>query len=107
MGGYRLRPNPSRGATVTTLRISSLPLTHIGRASSPERCLLTPSLVAADLEPKLTRHGYDVYNLAEQFNAKPAEIRRFLRSELDAARTRELTDEMRDAGLPIWPHSGF
>ena len=28
-----------------------------------------------DLEPKLTRHGYDVHNLAEQFNAKPAEIR--------------------------------
>jgi hypothetical protein len=54
-----------------------------------------------DLEPKLTRHGYDVHNLAEQFNAKPAEIRRFLRGELDAARTRELTDEMLAAGLPI------
>ena len=54
-----------------------------------------------DLEPKFTRHGYDVHNLAEQFNAKPAEIRRFLRGELDAARTRELTDEMLAAGLPI------
>jgi hypothetical protein len=54
-----------------------------------------------DLEPKLTRHGYDVNNLAEQFNAKPAEIRRSLRGELDAARTRELTDEMLAAGLPI------
>jgi hypothetical protein len=32
-------------------------------------------------------------NLAEQFNAKPAEIRRFLRSEL--------TNEMLAAGLPI------
>jgi hypothetical protein len=53
-----------------------------------------------DLEPKLTRHGYDVHNLAEQFNAKPAEIRRFLGGELDAARTRELTDEMLAAGLP-------
>jgi hypothetical protein len=42
-----------------------------------------------------------VHNLAEQFNAKPAEIRRFLRGELDAARTRELTDEMLAAGLPI------
>ena len=52
-------------------------------------------------EPKLTRHGYDMHNLAEQFNAKPAEIRRFLRGELDAARTRELTDEMLAAGLPI------
>jgi len=54
-----------------------------------------------DLEPKLTRHGYDARNLAEQFNAKPAEIKRVLRGELDPARTRELTDEMLAAGLPI------
>ena len=54
-----------------------------------------------DLEPRLTRNGYDLRSLAEQFNAKPAEIRRFLRGELDAARTRELTDEMLAAGLPI------
>jgi hypothetical protein len=46
-----------------------------------------------DLEPKLTRHGYDVHNLAEQFNAKPAEIRRFLRGEL--------TNEILAARLPI------
>lgn len=54
-----------------------------------------------DLEPRLTRHGYNVRSLAEQFNAKPAEIKRFLRGELDATRTRELTDEMLAAGLPL------
>ena len=54
-----------------------------------------------DLEPQLTRHGYNVRALAEQFNAKPAEIKRFLRGELDTTRTRELTDEMLAAGLPL------
>lgn len=54
-----------------------------------------------DLEPRLTRHGYSVRTLSEQFNAKPAEIRRLMRGELDAARTRELAEEMRAAGLPL------
>ncbi len=52
-------------------------------------------------EPKLTRHGYNVRTLSEKFNAKPAEIKRLLRGELEAARTRELTDEMLAAGLPL------
>lgn len=39
--------------------------------------------------------------LSEQFNAKPAEIKGLLRGKLDAARTRELADEMRAAGLPL------
>jgi hypothetical protein len=39
-----------------------------------------------DLEPKLTRRGCDMHSLAEQFNAKPAEIRRFLRGELTNGR---------------------
>jgi type II secretory pathway predicted ATPase ExeA len=54
-----------------------------------------------ELEPKLTRHGYDVRGLAEQFNAKPAEIKLFFRGQLDAARTKELTEQMLIAGLPI------
>jgi hypothetical protein len=54
-----------------------------------------------ELEPKLTRHGYSVRSLSEQFNAKPAEIKRLFRGKLDAARTRELTDEMLAAGLPL------
>jgi len=54
-----------------------------------------------DLEPRLTRHGYNVRSLADQFNAKPVEIKRLLRGELDATRTQELTDEMLAAGLPL------
>ena len=54
-----------------------------------------------ELEPTLTRHGYSVRTLSEQFNAKPAEIKRLMRGDLDAARTRELADEMRAAGLPL------
>jgi type II secretory pathway predicted ATPase ExeA len=54
-----------------------------------------------ELEPRLTRHGYDVRCLAEQFNAKPAEIKLLFRGQLDAARTKELTDQMLSAGLPI------
>jgi type II secretory pathway predicted ATPase ExeA len=54
-----------------------------------------------DLEPQLTRHGYDVRSLCEQFDARPAEIRQLLRGDLDPARTNELTDQMRAAGLPV------
>ncbi|AFY96993.1 ExeA family protein [Chamaesiphon minutus] len=54
-----------------------------------------------DLEPKLTRHGYDLRGLADQFHAKPAEIKLFFRGQLDPARTKELTDQMLMAGLPI------
>ena len=39
--------------------------------------------------------------LIEQFDAKPAEIRQLLRGDLDPARSRELMDQMRAAGLPI------
>jgi hypothetical protein len=53
-----------------------------------------------DLEPQLTRNGYDVRSLVEQFDAKPSEIRQLLRGDLDPARSRELMDEMRAAGLP-------
>jgi hypothetical protein len=33
----------------------------------------------------LTRSGYDVRSLAEQFDAKPAEVRRLVRGDLDPA----------------------
>jgi hypothetical protein len=54
-----------------------------------------------DLEPQLTRHGYDLRSLCEQFDARPAEIRQLLRGDLDPARTNELTDQMRAAGPPV------
>ena len=55
-----------------------------------------------DLEPTLTRHGYSVSSLAEQFDAKPAEIKLLFRGHLDPARARELQEQMLAAGLPIW-----
>jgi hypothetical protein len=48
-----------------------------------------------DLEPQLTRNGYDIRSLVEQFDAKPSEIRQLLRGDLDPGRSRELVDEMR------------
>lgn len=58
------------------------------------------SLRIDDLEPPLTRNGYDVRSLVEQFDTRPAEIRRLLRGDLDPARSAELIGEMRAAGLP-------
>ena len=54
-----------------------------------------------DLEPQLTRHGYDLRSLCEQFDARPTQIRQLLRGDLDPARTNELSDQMRAAGLPV------
>nr|WP_322718302.1 AAA family ATPase [Nostoc sp. ChiQUE02]MDZ8231276.1 AAA family ATPase [Nostoc sp. ChiQUE02] len=54
-----------------------------------------------DLEPTLTRHGYNVRDLAEQFNAKPAEIKLLFRGQLDPTRARELQEQMLAAGLPL------
>lgn len=54
-----------------------------------------------DLEPTLTRHGYDVRGLAEQFNAKPAEIKLLFRGQLDPVRAHELQEQMLAAGLPL------
>ena len=54
-----------------------------------------------DLEPRLIRNGYDAVTLAREFGAKPAEIRTFLAGTLGAERTRELTDQMRAAGVPL------
>jgi hypothetical protein len=54
-----------------------------------------------DLEPQLTRHGYDVRTLCDQFDAKPVEIREFLRGNLNPQRSTELIEEMRAAGLPL------
>lgn len=52
-------------------------------------------------EPRLTRHGYSVRSLSDQFSVKPAEIRQFLRGELSGVRAQELTQQMQAAGLPL------
>jgi type II secretory pathway predicted ATPase ExeA len=54
-----------------------------------------------DLEPTLIRHGYNERVLVEQFRIKLSDVRQFMRGNLDSARMLELTEEMREAGLPI------
>lgn len=54
-----------------------------------------------DLEPQLTRHGYDIRALCTQFDAKPPEIRQLMRGTLNPQRANELVEEMRAAGLPL------
>ena len=46
-------------------------------------------------------HGYDTKLLAEQFNTRPLEIKKLIAGELDPNRAKELTDDMRLAGIPI------
>jgi len=54
-----------------------------------------------DLEPTLTRHGYRVKDLVEQFDARPAELKALFNNQLDPTRTAALRDRMLAAGLPI------
>ena len=54
-----------------------------------------------DLDARLARYGYTSKALAEQFDARPTEIRHFLRGKLDPERADELGTAMRRAGLPI------
>ena len=54
-----------------------------------------------DLDARLTRIGYPPKTLADQFDARLPEIRRFLSGKLDTERTEELSTMMRKAGLPI------
>lgn len=54
-----------------------------------------------DLDARLARIGYTPKALSDQFQLTQSEIRRFLRGRLDTDRTEELSDLMRQAGLPI------
>jgi hypothetical protein len=50
-------------------------------------------------EPHLTRLGYPVRSLCEALNARPAEIRAFLRGQLASGRTQELHQELLKLGV--------
>jgi hypothetical protein len=54
-----------------------------------------------DLEPRLTRQGYNAKVLAEVLNAKPREIRALLRGQLTPGRAQELQHEMLAVGIPL------
>ena len=62
------------------------------------------SILAKDiegLEPRLTRHGYNVKTLAEAINAQPKIVRSFLRGKLSPVQTQEIQVEMLAAGIPL------
>lgn len=54
-----------------------------------------------DLEPTLTRNGYNPSALVILLKAKPAEVRDFLAGTLDGDLTREFTEQLRVAGVPV------
>jgi hypothetical protein len=54
-----------------------------------------------DWEPTLTRHGYRVKDLVEQFNVKSAEIKALFANQLYSTHTAELRAEFQVADLPI------
>jgi len=71
---------------------------------SPVSAELVEALLARhleDLESTLTRQGYGVKELVQNFDAKPAEIKALFANQLDPIRAGELRDRMRLAGLPI------
>jgi type II secretory pathway predicted ATPase ExeA len=54
--------------------------------------VVTATLAETVLSPRITRYGYDVKSIAEEFHIKPADVRLFLQGQLDPARSRELTE---------------
>lgn len=54
-----------------------------------------------ELEPTLTRNGYDAAAITAQFNAKPSDVRAYLAGTLDPENARELTDKLRQVGVPV------
>ena len=69
---------------------------------------VTPSIVQAtlaldlhDLEPTLTRYGYNVKALSELLNIRQAEVRPFLHGQLPPGRTEELHNQLLAVGIPL------
>ena len=59
-----------------------------------------------DLEPTLTRSGYNVKALSELLGVRQPEVRAFLRGQLPPGRTAELHHQLLAAGLPLGEASG-
>jgi len=54
-----------------------------------------------DLEPKLTRFGYDTKTLSKTLNLRPTVIRSFFHGHLPPGQTQEIQNELLAMGLPI------
>jgi type II secretory pathway predicted ATPase ExeA len=57
-----------------------------------------------DLEPTLTRYGYNVKVLAEFLNMRQAEVRAFLHGQLPPGRTEDIHHQLLAAGIPLTEH---
>ena len=51
-----------------------------------------------DLEPTLTRNGYDAATITIQLNPRSSDVGAYLASTFDSEHVRELTDKMRQVG---------
>jgi type II secretory pathway predicted ATPase ExeA len=60
-----------------------------------------------DLEPTLTRYGYNVKALSELLGIRQPEVRTFLRGQLPPGRTAELHQLLLTAGLPLGERRGM
>ena len=58
-----------------------------------------------DLEPTLTRYGYNVTALSELLNLRQADVRAFLRGQLPPGRTEELHNQLLATGIPLHDHA--
>ena len=74
---------------------------------------ITPALVEKalapdmhDLEPTLTRYGYNIPALAALLNIRQAEVRAFLYGQLPPGRTAELHQQLLAVGLPLGERLG-
>jgi type II secretory pathway predicted ATPase ExeA len=57
-----------------------------------------------DLEPTLTRYGYNAKALSEFLNIRQAEVRAFLHGQLPLGRTEELHNQLLATGIPLSDH---
>ena len=76
----------------------------IGGVQVGEKIASVPQILSRainDLEPTLTRNGYDASSLVSELGARPSDVRAFLAGALDPEHTRELTERLREAGVPI------
>lgn len=77
---------------------------HLWVGQKPVTVEVIESILAKDideLEPRLTRHGYNAKVLAEVLNAKPREIHALLRGQLAPGRVQELQREMLAVGISL------
>jgi type II secretory pathway predicted ATPase ExeA len=65
---------------------------------------MTLALDLHDLEPTLTRYGYNIPALAELLNIRLLEVRAFLHGQLPPGRPEELYNQLLAAGIPLGDH---